>query len=103
MRALAALCMFLVLAAPAAWAAERVVMPGPGELARAVAEAQPGDALILAPGRHDGPVEIALPLTLDGQGRATIDGGGKGSVFQGKAGSLERRQQAYDLIRRRLG
>lgn len=36
--------------------------------------------LVLKPGVYRGPVLIDKPLTLDGQGKATIDAGGKGSV-----------------------
>lgn len=61
-------------------AAGRHVPAGPGALERAVAGAAPGDVLILAPGRHDGPVTIDRPLTLDGRGEAVIDAGGQGSV-----------------------
>jgi nitrous oxidase accessory protein len=50
----------------------------PGALAAAIAGASPGDVLILAPGRHDGPVVLEFPLTLDGRGAATIDGNGQG-------------------------
>jgi nitrous oxidase accessory protein len=71
----------LVLVACAAGAAERVVQPGAGALAQAVAGAAPGDVLILAPGRHDGPVTVDRPLTLDGRGAAIVDAGGAGSVI----------------------
>ncbi len=67
------------VAAPAA--AERVdVLAEPGALTTAIAGASPGDALILAPGRHDGPVTIDRPLTLEGGGAATIAGNEIGSV-----------------------
>ncbi|WP_299362600.1 nitrous oxide reductase family maturation protein NosD [uncultured Paracoccus sp.] len=71
----------LMLPASGATAAERLVRPGAGELAAAVAAAAPGDVLILAPGQHQGPVVIDKPLTLDGRGEARIDGGGHGSVI----------------------
>ncbi|KHQ50077.1 nitrous oxide reductase family maturation protein NosD [Mameliella alba] len=67
--------------APLACLAERVeVRPGQGALARAVAEARPGDELVLADGAYAGPVEITKPLTLTGR-LARIDGPGKGSVL----------------------
>ena len=36
--------------------------------------------LVLPPGSYAGPVVIDHPMTLDGQGQATIDAGGKGTV-----------------------
>jgi nitrous oxidase accessory protein len=62
-------------------AAERVVPAEFGALATAIASAEPGDVLILAPGLHHGPVTLDRPLTLDGQGQATLDAGGTGSVI----------------------
>ena len=62
-------------------AAERLVPAQAGALAQAIAGSDPGDVLILAPGRHDGPVTLDRPLTLDGQGQATVDAGGTGSVI----------------------
>ena len=73
-----ALC--LCLASPL-FAAERGVPAGDG-LANAIAGAEPGDVLILAPGLHRGPVAIDKPLTLDGLGKARIDAGGRGSVIK---------------------
>lgn len=43
-------------------------------------QAEEGATLLLEPGTYAGPVVIDKPLTLDGQGKATIDAGGKGSV-----------------------
>ena len=71
------LCLLPGLAA----AATREVAPGPGRLAAAIAAAQPGDVLHLAPGRHDGPVTLDKPLTLEGRGQAELDGHGQGSVI----------------------
>ncbi len=70
------------LAPLAADAGERLVPAEPGALAAAIAGADPGDVLILAPGRHDGPVVLDRPITLDGRGEATIDGGGQGDVIR---------------------
>jgi nitrous oxidase accessory protein len=75
---LAAILALFVSAAPAA---ERIVPAEPGALMRAVAEAEAGDVLRLAPGRHRGPVLLDRPLTLDGGGRAAVDGLGTGSVI----------------------
>ncbi|MBO6604369.1 MAG: nitrous oxide reductase family maturation protein NosD [Roseicyclus sp.] len=69
-----------VLALPA-WAERAPVPAEPGALAAAIAGADPGDTLILAPGRHDGPVILDRPLTLEGEGAAILDGGGAGSVI----------------------
>lgn len=76
-------CLALVLSLLALplCAAERMVLPGGGTLAAAIAGAAPGDVLILAPGRHDGPVLLDRPITLDGQRGALIDGHGVGSVI----------------------
>jgi nitrous oxidase accessory protein len=62
-------------------AAERVVPAEPGALAEAIVEALPGDVLVLAPGRHDGPVQLDRPITLDGRGEALVEGDGTGSVI----------------------
>ena len=77
---LRAIALCLCLASPL-FAAERAVPVGDG-LTAAIAGAEPGDVLILAPGLHRGPVVIDKPLTLDGQGKAQIDAGGKGSVIR---------------------
>jgi nitrous oxidase accessory protein len=79
-RALLLVVLWLVAAAPAA-AETHVVAPGPGALARAVGGAAPGDVLILAPGRHDGPVTLDRPLTLEGRPGAVVIGDGTGSVL----------------------
>lgn len=75
------LALVLSLLALPLGAAERVVLPGAGTLAAAIAGAGPGDVLILAPGRHDGPVLLDRPLTLEGRDGAVIDGHGTGSVI----------------------
>jgi nitrous oxidase accessory protein len=62
-------------------AAERDVPAEPGALIAAIAGASPGDVLVLAPGRHDGPVSLAAPITLEGGGAARIEGDGRGSVI----------------------
>lgn len=40
-----------------------------------------GEALRLEPGVYAGPIMVDEPITIDGQGHATIDAGGKGSVI----------------------
>jgi nitrous oxidase accessory protein len=62
-------------------AAVRDVPAEPGALISAIAGASPGDVLVLAPGRHDGPVTLSAPITLEGGASARIDGNGTGSVI----------------------
>lgn len=79
MRALP-LILALLMISPAL-AAEHVVAPGAGSLAKAVAGALPGDVLQLQPGIHAGAVAIDRPLTVTGPVEAVVDGGGKGTVI----------------------
>ncbi len=75
-----ALCLLILAPGPAGAAQIRV--PAGGDfLKTAIAGAAPGDVLLLEPGRHDGPVVIDRPLTLDGQNRAEIVGNRRGSVI----------------------
>lgn len=62
-------------------AAEISVAPAPGALAAAISAAAPGDVLLLAPGRHNGPVVLDKSLTLEGNDGAAIVGDGAGSVI----------------------
>jgi len=81
-RAAGFLALLLFLSAPVvASAADRVVPAEPGALAAAVAAAQAGDLLRLAPGRHQGPIVIERPLTLEGGDNAVVDAEGNGSVI----------------------
>ncbi|MDD7972308.1 nitrous oxide reductase family maturation protein NosD [Roseinatronobacter alkalisoli] len=79
-------CLFaalLIAFAPVfAGAGERIVPAESGALAAAISGASPGDVLILAPGRHDGPVTLPFAITLDGRNAATIDGNGQGDVIR---------------------
>jgi nitrous oxidase accessory protein len=52
-----------------------------GALQAALAGASPGAHLILEPGRHDGPVTLDRPVTLEGAPGAEIVGNGHGSVI----------------------
>ena len=61
-------------------AAEVSVVPGPGALANAIAGANPGDVLVLAPGDFPGAVMIDKPLTLAGSTASVIDAQGGGTV-----------------------
>ncbi len=71
----------------AAPAAQRVVAPG--DLEAALARAQPGDTLRLAPGVHPGPLTIRRAIRLVGQPGAVIDGGGDGTVLTLAADGIE--------------
>jgi nitrous oxidase accessory protein len=71
----------LSVIAMSAIAGERVVPAEPGALAAAIAAASSGEVLKLAPGRHDGPVALDRPITLDGGGEALVEGDGAGSVI----------------------
>lgn len=52
-----------------------------GALSKILTQAEDGDVLKLAPGRHSGAVVIDRAITLDGNGEAVIDGLGEGSVI----------------------
>ncbi|MCY6380184.1 nitrous oxide reductase family maturation protein NosD [Hoeflea prorocentri] len=60
---------------------ERYVPAEPGALETALGEAQDGDILRLAPGTHFASIVIDRPLTLDGDGEASLEGSGTGSVI----------------------
>ncbi len=62
-------------------AAVRSVPPTEGALTSAIADASPGDVLLLEPGIHQGPVTLARSITIDGQGMAKIHGDKTGSVI----------------------
>ncbi|MFH1805936.1 MAG: nitrous oxide reductase family maturation protein NosD [Pseudomonadota bacterium] len=71
----------LILPLHFAVAGQQWVPAQAGALVTAIAGAHPGDVLLLAPGRHDGPVVLDRPVTLDGGGAAILDGGETGSVI----------------------
>ena len=62
-------------------AAERVVSSTDRHLQEIVAEAVPGDVIILQAGDYSGPVVIDKPLVLSGKAGATVTGNGTGSVI----------------------
>jgi nitrous oxidase accessory protein len=62
-------------------AAEWDVPLQPGAIADTLNRAAPGDTLALRPGTYFETVVLDKPVTLDGQGHATLDGGGQGSVI----------------------
>lgn len=72
-----------ILAAGLAGAASaREIMVSPAEnLQATVDRAEPGDVLRLAAGTHTGPVVVAKPVALEGQGAAIVAGSGEGSVI----------------------
>jgi nitrous oxidase accessory protein len=74
------LILWLVLALPVQ-GEDIAVVPGQASLQDAIAGAEPGDVLVLAPGVYPGPVTIDRAVTLEGQGAAVIDGGGIGTVI----------------------
>jgi nitrous oxidase accessory protein len=69
-------------------AAERSVPAELGALANAVAEAEAGDVLHLAPGLHRGAVVIDRPLTIEGGGAARVTGLEIGSVISVEAADV---------------
>ncbi len=68
------------LFASAVAAADWDVPNTPGAISETLAQAADGDTLRLSPGTYFENVLLDRPVTLDGQGHATIDGGGTGSV-----------------------
>ena len=82
-RTLATLGMAAVMAAlpVVTVAAERVVSPTDGPLQEIVAEAAPGDVVILQAGDYSGPVVVDKPLVLAGKAGAIVTGNGTGSVI----------------------
>lgn len=77
---LAVVLFILALHSPLS-AAERMVAPGTGSLAAAIAEASPGDVLTLSDGAYLGPVVVDRSLVITGPRSAIIDGQGSGSVM----------------------
>ncbi|MCA8883854.1 MAG: nitrous oxide reductase family maturation protein NosD [Rhodobacteraceae bacterium] len=75
------LTLALVLLAAPLGAAEWDVPLRDGAIADTYARAAEGDVLRLSPGTYRETLVLDRPITLDGQGQATIDGGGQGSVI----------------------
>jgi nitrous oxidase accessory protein len=76
----------IVLGSPAVATAATVdVAPGPGALRAAIEQAAAGDVLRLRPGTYAGQITISRPLTLDGEGKATVNGTGEGSTITVRA------------------
>ncbi|MDV7143279.1 nitrous oxide reductase family maturation protein NosD [Tropicimonas sp. TH_r6] len=70
----------LLIASPLS-AAEWDVPARPGAIAETLSRAAEGDTLRLRPGTYTETVELAFPVTLDGQGHAILDGQDRGSVI----------------------
>lgn len=64
-----------------AMAATVTVTPDAGGLRPALAQANPGDTVVLVPGLYHGPIVIERPVTLEGEPGAVVDGGGQGNVI----------------------
>jgi nitrous oxidase accessory protein len=64
------------------------VAAGGDNLVRAVAAAEGGAVLKLAPGIHDGPIRIDRALTLEGAPGAVIDGHGRGRTIEVAAAAV---------------
>jgi nitrous oxidase accessory protein len=71
----------LGLACLSASGATFTVLPGAGSIAGAIERAKRGDTLVLAPGKHQGPVTVDRSITIVGEAGSVIDGGGRGTVI----------------------
>ncbi|GAA6193621.1 nitrous oxide reductase family maturation protein NosD [Phaeobacter sp. NW0010-22] len=70
----------LLLGSPL-WAADWDVPNRAGAIAETLAQAEEGDTLRLSPGIYAETLVLSRPVTIDGQGQATLDGQGTGSVI----------------------
>lgn len=77
----AALALLAACFSAALLGVERLVAPGEGNLSRAIADAAPGDTLLLQEGTHRGPVTLDRSITLIGQPGAVLDAGGEGHTI----------------------
>ena len=75
------LSLWVILFAAAVSAAEWDVPNRAGAIATTLAQAEEGDILRLRPGTYAEALVLDRPVTLDGQGHATLDGQGTGSVI----------------------
>lgn len=77
--ALGSLALGLLLAGPVE--ARTWAVPGGSSLQQAIAEARPGDRLLVPPGRYQGALAVTVPdLELMGLPGAVLDGQGQGTV-----------------------
>ncbi len=73
----------IIALAPPASASRALRAPATATAAReAIANAAPGDTVVLGAGRHVGPLRIERQLVLRGEPGAILDGGGRGSVLE---------------------
>jgi nitrous oxidase accessory protein len=87
-----ALGMVLLLTRPAG-AETLVVAPhgSPATITEALTRAAPGDTIVVRGGVHRGPLNVAKPVHLLGEGRPIIDGRGEGTVVRLEAPGTELR------------
>ena len=78
MRALLVLAVLATMPLPAG---ARTWNAAPGGARAALAAASAGDTVVLAPGRHAGPLTVLRTLTLVGAPGAVVDGGGTGTAL----------------------
>jgi nitrous oxidase accessory protein len=74
-------CLLLLLNVATAVARDWQVTPEGEALSLILEQAEAGDYVRLTPGTYQGPIEINVPLVLDGQGDAHIEGNEIGSVI----------------------
>ncbi|WP_460890832.1 nitrous oxide reductase family maturation protein NosD, partial [Ramlibacter alkalitolerans] len=67
--------------------AELRVAPG-GSSGAAIAQARPGDTVLVERGRYEEHLVIDKPLTLQGVGRPTVSGGGSGDTIRVRASGV---------------
>jgi nitrous oxidase accessory protein len=91
-RAIGAAMAFTLLV-PSLRAETLLVQPGgpSGSLAAALAEAQPGDTVVVRGGVHQGPLVVGKSIRLVGVERPVIDGGGHGTIVRLEAPNIELR------------
>lgn len=75
------MALFFFIFSPVICAKQILIQPGQNSLAKAIAEANPGDTLQLQNGHYFGPVIINKSLTIKGEADTIIDGEGQGRVI----------------------
>ncbi|MCW8828664.1 MAG: nitrous oxide reductase family maturation protein NosD [Gammaproteobacteria bacterium] len=74
--------LLLLTAAPTLAASDWPVTAGSTPLPEVIAQASPGDRLLLSPGRYRVNLLLDKPLVIEGQPGAVLDGGGEGDVIR---------------------